>query len=360
MNGGLLAVKMDSRRLIPNVVSMFVSEVEFLAPLIIFPDEVLYYSEESMSDDELRALQEEIHKKYGGPVWNTEVELNYRNTGFESLKDFFKFGHGTTLFVGISIEDTMRKIFFLFFMTLMIFAPAKTWAAFGGQEIIDTVINTINQSTLKHSDFPNGAVAEKVALISNDSHTELVPEMTENGVRYIFRYDNVALKNPSLLLKDLSLLVAVNTRVHSHIFHFGTFKSDLVTELNSAYSLAETWLNARMGSPTAQLRLAQVQLEIIQNAYVNPIVAEDLGVARDVLLKDAAKLGETITRLEEVARRHIRKQTQALEKWKSETGTLDKLEAMDEKLNDLILNNDRKRCSSIVRCLFTVGFDGAS
>lgn len=43
--GGLLAVRIDSRRMIPNVVSMFAAEIELLAPLIIFPDEVIDYHE---------------------------------------------------------------------------------------------------------------------------------------------------------------------------------------------------------------------------------------------------------------------------------------------------------------------------
>lgn len=44
-NGGFLAVKMDSRRLMPNLASLYSAEVELLAPLIVFPDEVLFYEE---------------------------------------------------------------------------------------------------------------------------------------------------------------------------------------------------------------------------------------------------------------------------------------------------------------------------
>lgn len=42
-NGGFLAVQMDSRRLFSNIASQFNSEMELLAPLIVFPDEVLVY-----------------------------------------------------------------------------------------------------------------------------------------------------------------------------------------------------------------------------------------------------------------------------------------------------------------------------
>lgn len=43
--GGYLIASIDNRRLIPNLLSGFVSEVEFLTPLIIFPDEVASYNE---------------------------------------------------------------------------------------------------------------------------------------------------------------------------------------------------------------------------------------------------------------------------------------------------------------------------
>ncbi|UYL08168.1 hypothetical protein B9G69_014040 [Bdellovibrio sp. SKB1291214] len=44
-NGGFLAVKIDSRRLFPNIMSEYPGEIELLAPLVIFPDEVAGYKE---------------------------------------------------------------------------------------------------------------------------------------------------------------------------------------------------------------------------------------------------------------------------------------------------------------------------
>lgn len=44
--GGLVAVQIDSRRMISNASSIYSSsEKEFLAPLIVFPDEILYFQE---------------------------------------------------------------------------------------------------------------------------------------------------------------------------------------------------------------------------------------------------------------------------------------------------------------------------
>jgi hypothetical protein len=43
VGGGFLAVEVDARRVMPNVVSMFKSEIEMLVPLIVFPDEVVHF-----------------------------------------------------------------------------------------------------------------------------------------------------------------------------------------------------------------------------------------------------------------------------------------------------------------------------
>lgn len=43
--GGVVAVKIDSRRMIPNLISGYTNEIELLAPLLVFPDEVLAFEE---------------------------------------------------------------------------------------------------------------------------------------------------------------------------------------------------------------------------------------------------------------------------------------------------------------------------
>lgn len=69
--GGLLAVKMDARRLVPNLSSMYANEVELLAPLIIFPDEIIEYKEMSKDDvnikDFIRRVEDRTGLKFTEP-----------------------------------------------------------------------------------------------------------------------------------------------------------------------------------------------------------------------------------------------------------------------------------------------------
>ncbi len=63
--------------------------------------------------------------------------------------------------------------------------------------------------------------------------------------------------------------------------------------------------------------------------------------------------------LEERARQYSRQQYKSLEQWKSQTQTLDKLESMSLKLNDLILNNDRKGVRQMLEAYLPLDTDGA-
>jgi hypothetical protein len=66
--GGVLAVRMDSRRLFPNMSSGLAGEIEYLAPLIIFPDEVVSYKEVMIFKDSaqvIEAVVEEVKAKTG-------------------------------------------------------------------------------------------------------------------------------------------------------------------------------------------------------------------------------------------------------------------------------------------------------
>lgn len=62
-NGGLAAVKVDSRRVLPNIVSIFKNELELLVPLIIFPDEVIHAVQGEKS--EIRKADGTTEVRYG-------------------------------------------------------------------------------------------------------------------------------------------------------------------------------------------------------------------------------------------------------------------------------------------------------
>ncbi len=83
--GGILVVKMDSRRLVPNLTTAFTFEMELLAPLIIFPDEVVIYEEGVIKD--VSHLMIEISEKTGIKSFsNAAFGDQHRNDGFGFLK----------------------------------------------------------------------------------------------------------------------------------------------------------------------------------------------------------------------------------------------------------------------------------
>jgi len=94
--GGLLVVKMDSRRMIPNIPSMYGNEIELLAPLIVFPDEVVKYHEGSFTKDySYEMFLRDVSEKTGIDFtkWsmatdgnNEKLKDRYNREGHEFLK----------------------------------------------------------------------------------------------------------------------------------------------------------------------------------------------------------------------------------------------------------------------------------
>ena len=94
--GGFLAVKIDSRRIVPNIVSDYTTEIELLTPLVVFPDEVVLYHEGSFTkDDTLVEFLGEVAKRTGQDLskWVREGQLLYSlpQSFADDLKDGFRF-----------------------------------------------------------------------------------------------------------------------------------------------------------------------------------------------------------------------------------------------------------------------------
>lgn len=84
--GGMLAVKIDSRRFFPNL-SNDLHESEILAPLIIFPDEVVVYREGSTTTiSEISSFLEEVTQKTGAKFEYVN-EQHLLKPGFEFFND---------------------------------------------------------------------------------------------------------------------------------------------------------------------------------------------------------------------------------------------------------------------------------
>ncbi|MEK2645541.1 hypothetical protein [Bdellovibrio sp. BCCA] len=190
------------------------------------------------------------------------------------------------------------------------------------------------------------AVAEKVSLVATETHTEIIPEYTEKGLIFRIRYDETALQNPKLLVKDLALARMLTSTsnywgTQSSIFE-GTMNEKLRAEVESPHAIAELITNVREGSPTAKARWNTLQADLLENVSVKQNILQEMGLSSNVVQDIREELKAKSAALDEAAAQHARKQQKALDKWKSETGALDKMEAMQDKLDDLILKNDRK------------------
>nr|WP_295902835.1 hypothetical protein [uncultured Bdellovibrio sp.] len=190
------------------------------------------------------------------------------------------------------------------------------------------------------------AMAEKVSSVATETHTEIIPEYTEKGLIFRLRYDETALQNPKLLLKDLALARMLTSTsnywgTQSSIFE-GTMNEKLRAEVESPHAIAELITNVREGSPTAKARWNTLQADLLENVSVKQNILQEMGLSSNVIQDIREELKAKSASLDEAAAQHARKQQKALDKWKSETGALDKMEAMQDKLDDLILKNDRK------------------
>lgn len=189
------------------------------------------------------------------------------------------------------------------------------------------------------------AVAEKVDFVNTETHTEIIPEYTEKGLTFRLRYDETAVKSPALLVKDLALVTMLTSTSsfgsHSPAFS-GSLDHKIHAEVESPHAVAELLTNVREGSPTAKARWNALQIDLLQNVELKPLFVQEMKLTSNIIEDIRTELKGHSEKLDAEAAQFARKQQKALDKWKSETGSLDKLEAMQEKLDDLILKNDRK------------------
>lgn len=100
--GGLLAVRMDSRRLIPNLPSRHLAEYEYLTPLVVFPDEIVKYEEfaDYKADNQLERFVEDVSRKTGQKfsmefgLLPHETTTSYYEEGLEIWEDLRRSGRG--------------------------------------------------------------------------------------------------------------------------------------------------------------------------------------------------------------------------------------------------------------------------
>nr|BFD66892.1 hypothetical protein HAGR004_19140 [Bdellovibrio sp. HAGR004] len=188
---------------------------------------------------------------------------------------------------------------------------------------------------------------EKVALVNTPTHTEIVPEYTEKGLILRLRYDETALNNPKLLVKDLAILAAMKSTSGymgslQHNVFYGDVSAKVMAEIESPHAIAELLNNVRQGSPTAKARWVSLQARMLENVRLTNALAADMNLSYEVVNEVRGELLQQIEELNKEAIKFARKQQKTLDQWKTETKALDQLESMQEKLDDLIMKNDRK------------------
>lgn len=187
---------------------------------------------------------------------------------------------------------------------------------------------------------------ERIEKVATDTHTEIIPEFSEQGLTFRLRYDSAALKSPQHLLKDLALITILssisNTFSFSSSYLKGKVDASVISEIESANSIAEMIANAKAGSPTAKARWVRLQTQLLKNIEVNTAMTQGLNLNENIIQQARTEMENQLSMLDASAIKSARDQKKALEKWRRETGTLDKLEAMNDKLDDLLMKNDRQ------------------
>ncbi|WP_413567966.1 hypothetical protein ACLWBD_08950 [Bdellovibrio sp. HCB117] len=212
------------------------------------------------------------------------------------------------------------------------------------KDFVVKAMEATNKKAWNSSDLRRSATGllEKAESVSTATHTEIIPEYTKDGLVFRLRYDEKALQNKDSLIRDVALITALTKNGGYGVFESVYMNTSVSAEIESPHSIAELMTNAREGSPTAQARLNLLFSKILEQLRLSQSMVTDMGLTQDVLKDQANQLKDRQAALDELAAKHQRKQQKALDAWKSDTGALDKLEAMNEKLDDLILKNDRK------------------
>lgn len=246
---------------------------------------------------------------------------------------------------------------FIFFLGLLSGSNAH---AVPSREIVQQQLieKTISEINLVSSGSGLGKAFQVSSQLAQngliEQHSEIIPEYSNDSLRFILHYDQEALKNPELLLRDLAFLsmiskVSAYEPKHStppSVF-IGFFPKNAMLELTSPhpmaspYSMAELLSNAKAGSLPAQARLKKLQIETLEVTSLPDSIIQTLELNQNVLQKIQGELQAKSAAANLAAEKYLRQQQARIEQWRSESQVLNQYEAQKEMLNDLILKNDR-------------------
>ena len=159
--------------------------------------------------------------------------------------------------------------------------------------------------------------------------------ITDQYIQVVVKVSEEAQKNPALWIAEAAILK--NTQRQMSGAEFEVKQSTFLMQNGKIAMLMELITNAQAGSSVSQARLMELKLSALKSLSLRgslaPLVTE---VGQQIISLEAA-LPELLAK----ATKYQRAQEKALISWRKETGTLEKYEAMEAKLNDLVLANDR-------------------
>ncbi|WP_413558264.1 hypothetical protein [Bdellovibrio sp. HCB209] len=185
---------------------------------------------------------------------------------------------------------------------------------------LDAFANKINAS--------NRLRIEKVD-VELKNHAEVKAEMTEFGPQYVLRVDPKALTSPELMVPAMTYVV------------------QMAKGPALGYMLLELQYNAERGSKGAQAEIRMLELMYSTNPTSRQIVVGALGLYNLVPELEAqedkirSQYQDVVTLIKE-AQAETKTRERKMQKKRVAEGVLNSLEAQEQKLNDLILRNDRK------------------
>jgi len=175
---------------------------------------------------------------------------------------------------------------------------------------------------------------ELVSSLPDDKNSALNVEYTSTCIQFTLKYTQKALQEPELLARDLTILEAMKFRWES----------------TAIYTTSENLYNAQNGSVMGKYKLATSDFSNLKSQVSRNKIVKEFGQGDEQLQeKIRAAIAQSI--LDEEKNYYILQEKallaekagyKSLEKWRHETKTLNKLENKKDKLNDLILKNDRK------------------
>lgn len=231
----------------------------------------------------------------------------------------------------------MRLFFYLLCFGLSTYA-------YGQAVDIDSALQNYRRPPEDSSSRVYGEIIRRPHL-PNGEHSIIVPVYTDTGkVNYNLYYDDAAAKDPKLLYADLLMWSFLQKPSGLN----GRPDSATVKFLRTKHSLAELLNNVLAGSPSAKATWLEIKFRSLSRTWLNPETLQTLGIGDHVPNSSLEDISTTYELQKKLAAQYQRNKKAEYERWKKETGILEKFENLPEKLNDFVLRNDRKAVRKIL------------